>query len=104
MLSFGIKEAQRAEEFAKTNEQKETVLAVVRMMNIPITVQRQVGKKFKKLEAKICNSIVAVTKLKSKAAKAEAKLKSKEDKAEAKVSKQVEEKKAIAETSVNWSF
>lgn len=93
MLSFGIKEAERAEEFAKTKEQKETVLAVVRMMNIPITVQKQANKKAKKLEAKIGSNNQAVAKLKCKA-----------EKAEAKVTKQVKEKFAIAETSVNWSF
>lgn len=93
MLSFGIKEAKRAEEFAKTKEQKETVMAVVSMMNIPITVQKQASKKAKKLEAKIGTSNQTITKLQKK-----------KEKAEAKVIKQVKEKLAIAETSVNWSL
>jgi hypothetical protein len=92
MLSFGLKEARRAEEFAKTNEQKETVLAVVRMMNIPITVQKQASKKAKKLEASIGYDNQLVDKLKGKVAIAEGL-----------VNKHVTEKRAIAETSVNWS-
>jgi hypothetical protein len=93
MLSFGIKEAERAEEFAKTKEQKETVLAVVRMMNIPITVQKQASKKAKKLEAKIGVQNQVVNKLEGKVSVARTL-----------TSKHVSEKQAIATVSVNWAL
>lgn len=51
--SFGVKEAERAGEFAKTKEQKETVLAVVRMMDIPILIIDQVKKQVNRLTKSI---------------------------------------------------
>lgn len=93
MISFGIKEAKRAEEFAKTREQKDTVLAVVRMMNIPITLQKQASKKAKKLEGKIVSGNQKFNSLKNKMTKAMDE-----------VTKKVEEKKAVAEVSVSWAL
>lgn len=93
MISFGVKEAARAEEFAKTKEQKETVLAVVRMMNIPITVQKQANKKSKKLEAKIGVQNQVVNKLEGKVSKARTL-----------TTKHVSEKQALLNTQVSWSF
>ena len=93
MISFGIKEAERAEEFAKTKEQKDTVLAVVRMMNIPITLQKQASKKAKKLESKIATGNQKFNVLKNKMTKTMDE-----------VTKKVEEKKSVAEISVNWSL
>ncbi len=93
MLSFRIKEARRAEEFAKTQEQKETVLAVVRMMNIPITVNKQASKQAKKLESKIAFTNGLITRLQSKVEKAQAIL-----------DNEVQEKIGVSETSVNWSI
>ena len=60
LRKFGIKEAKRADTFAKTNDQRTTVLAVVRMLNIPIVIKEQVKAQvakfdtaFKKKKAKI---------------------------------------------------
>ena len=47
---FGIKEAKRADIFAKSANQRETVLAVVRMLNIPIVIKEQVKVQVAKLE------------------------------------------------------
>ncbi len=47
---FGVKEAQAAEEFAVTSEQKRTVLAVVKMLGMPINLAIEVGKKVAKLD------------------------------------------------------
>ncbi len=93
MLSFGIKEARRAEEFAKTQEQKETVLAVVRMMNIPIVVNKQASKQAKKLESKIAYTNGMIERFQSKVNQAQAIL-----------NNEVAEKTGISETSVNWSI
>ena len=92
-MKFGIKEAKKAAVFAKTKEQKDTVLAVVSMMNIPIVVSKQANNQAKKLNSVIDyeNTIVA-------------KLKAKVKKAEGLVTKHVEEKAVIAATSVDWSF
>ena len=60
-MKFGIEEARKAEVFAKTKEQKETVLAVVSMMSIPIVLKKQVEKRTKKLNAVVAfeNSIAS---------------------------------------------
>jgi hypothetical protein len=50
--NFGIKEAQAAGEFAKTREQKLTVLAVVRMLGMPILLTGEISKKITKLKRK----------------------------------------------------
>jgi hypothetical protein len=59
---FGVKEALAAGEFATTTEQKRTVLAVVKMLGLPITFKDQVAKQVgrltrstKKLSNKINN-------------------------------------------------
>lgn len=93
MISFGIKEARRAEEFAKTKEQKETVLAVVSMMNIPIVLNKQVNKKVKKLNAKIDNTNSELKKLTEKVATAHCK-----------IGERTLEKESITATSVDWSL
>ncbi len=71
---FGLEEAKRASEFAKTDEQRNTVLAVTRMFNIPIVVKQQAQKAinkfevaFKKKRVKIRNLDVKVSKLESRA-------------------------------------
>lgn len=50
---FGMAMAKRAGEFAKTEEQKRTVLAVVRMLDIPILVKEQCDTLCEKLTSKI---------------------------------------------------
>jgi mannose/fructose-specific phosphotransferase system component IIA len=91
-MKFGIREAQAAGLFARTREQKETVLAVVSMLNIPIVLQKQVNKKAKKLNTKITAEINNVTKAKKKA-----------DKAQKQVNKYSTDKDVIAATSVDWA-
>jgi hypothetical protein len=91
-MKFGIKEAQAAAVFAKTREQKETVLAVVSMLNIPIVVDKQVNKQAKKLNTQIDIDRKLVAKLKDSVKIAE-KL----------VCKNIEDKEVIAATLVDWA-
>jgi hypothetical protein len=49
MKKFGLKEASRAAEFAVTTDQKKTVLAVVKMLDVPITLAKEATKNAKKL-------------------------------------------------------
>lgn len=72
--NFGLKEAKRAGEFAKSKEQRSTVLAVVRLFNIPIIVKQQAAKvvakaelAFKKKRAKLKNFDAKVVRLESAA-------------------------------------
>ena len=68
-MKFGIIEAQKAEVFAKTKEQKETVLAVVSMMNIPIVLNNQVSKRAKKLDAVVAFENQIASRLRNKLVK-----------------------------------
>ncbi len=63
---FGIKEAKRADVFAKTGTQRETVLAVVRMLNIPVVIKEQVKARVSKLELAFKKKKAKVRKLKAK--------------------------------------
>ncbi len=47
--TFGVKEATAASVFARTKEQKLTVLAVVKMLGMPIKLTKEVTKKTRKL-------------------------------------------------------
>ena len=46
---FGVEEARLSEEFAKTKEQKDTVLAVMRVMRIPIKLKDEITNRTTKL-------------------------------------------------------
>ncbi len=92
-MKFGIIEAQKAGVFAKTKEQKETVLAVVSMMNIPIVLQKQVDKRTKKLTATVAFENQIVSRLMAKVVKAE-KL----------INKHVSEKQEITTTVADWTL
>ena len=63
---FGIKEAKRADLFAKSSTQRETVLAVVRMLNIPIVIKEQVKASIAKFEAAFKKKQKKVQKLRAK--------------------------------------
>ncbi len=65
---FGIVEAKRADIFAKTGTQRETVLAVVRMLDIPIVIKEQVKAQVSKLEIAFKKKQAKVFKYKTKAA------------------------------------
>jgi mannose/fructose-specific phosphotransferase system component IIA len=91
-MKFGIREAQAAGLFARSREQKETVLAVVSMLNIPIVVNKQVNKKARKLKAKIDTEINNVTKLNKKI-----------DKSQKQVDKHSKDKDVMAATLVDWA-
>ncbi len=67
--NFGLKEAKRASEFAKTDEQRRTVLAVTRMFNIPIVIKQQAVKVVSRMELAFKKKHVKIRKLdiKSKA-------------------------------------
>lgn len=63
--TFGIKEAIAAGEFATTKEQRRTVIAVVKMLGLPINLVAQVTKrtlKLKKVTANADKKIVALEK------------------------------------------
>ncbi len=70
-MKFGIKEAQKAGVFAKTKEQKETVLAVVSMMGIPNTLKKQADNRAKKLNSVVAFENQIVSRLMKKVQKAE---------------------------------
>ncbi len=63
---FGIEEAKRAEEFASTKEQRDTVLAVSRMFNIPIVIKAQVKARVTKLKLTLKKKSEKVIKLSTK--------------------------------------
>ena len=63
---FGLKEAQRAGEFAKTKEQRLTVLAVVKMLGMPITVQDEAKQKVTALESVIKRKSLKILKFENK--------------------------------------
>lgn len=92
MVRFGLKEAKRAEAFAKTREQKETVLAVVSMLNVPNVLKSQVNSKTQKLNNRInfANRVIA-------------KLKEKVKLAESLLCKNMEAKDEAVKTLVDWS-
>jgi hypothetical protein len=92
MVRFGLKEAKRAEAFAKTREQKETVLAVVSMLNVPNVLKRQVNKKASKLNDRISFGNKVLPKLKEKVKLAESLL-----------CKNMEAKDEAVKTLVDWS-
>ncbi len=92
-MKFGIKEAQKAEVFAKTREQKETVLAVVSMMSIPIVLKKQVVKRAKKLNAVVVFENQIASRLRKKLVKAESL-----------INKHEREEKEITTTVANWTL
>jgi hypothetical protein len=53
LTKFGITEAKKAGQFAKTKEQKETVFAMLGLMGVPVVL----GKQIDKLRAKLFNKI-----------------------------------------------
>ncbi len=66
---FGLAEAKRAGEFAKTDDQRKTVLAVVRMFGIPIAVEGQAMRKITNMDEAIKKSGVKISRLKEKMSK-----------------------------------
>ncbi len=88
---FGIKEAKAAGEFAKTKEQRLTVLAVVKMLGLPVILQGEVKSKVAKLE----DTFKKVT---GKAGKLKRKMKTLEGKAKTTVLQKYD----IIETGKDW--
>lgn len=66
MRKFGIEEALKASEFAKTKEQKLTVLAVVKMMGLPVVLGKEVKKKTVKLATNIAKAVIKINGLQKK--------------------------------------
>lgn len=64
--TFGVKEARAAGEFAKTKEQKLTVLAVVKMLGMTVNLTTQVRKQTGKLTATTKAIAAKIGKLQSK--------------------------------------
>jgi hypothetical protein len=64
---FGIKEANAASIFAKSKEQKETVVAMLGMLGIPILIKEQIGKAIGKLTKRILKNADKVSTLHDKA-------------------------------------
>lgn len=64
--TFGVKEATAAGEFAKTKEQKLTVLAVVKMLGMTVNLTTQVRKQTGKLTATTKAIATKIGKLNSK--------------------------------------
>ena len=62
-MKFGIEEAKRAGEFADTEEQRRTVLAVARLFNIPIVIKEQIKARVKKLGNAISKKNLKINKL-----------------------------------------
>lgn len=69
MNSFGIREAEAAGVFAKTPDQKQTVLAVVNMFGIPNVVATQINKRVIKTASIINKKINKCCALEKKLAK-----------------------------------
>ncbi len=69
---FGLKEARAASEFAKTKEQRLTVLAVVKMLGLPILVHGEAKARVSKLDVSFKNTTTKAGKLKKKIKKLEA--------------------------------
>ena len=66
LTKFGLKEAERAGEFAKTDDQRRTVLAVVNMFGIPIKIKESGKRKKEKLNSFVRRKDVLVGTLKTK--------------------------------------
>ncbi len=64
--TFGVKEARAADIFAKTKEQRLTVLAVVKMLGITINLKTQVKKQAEKLSTAIITIGKKANKLETK--------------------------------------
>ncbi len=90
--TFGIKEAKAASIFAKTKEQRLTVLAVVKMLGLPNILSGEVSKKV----AKFDTSSKTIT---NKAGRIKKKMKA----LEAKVAFNVLQKYDILEVDKEWS-
>lgn len=63
---FGVTEAIKAGEFAKTREQKLTVLAVVKMMSIPVRLKDEVVTRTTRLVNDITRKVTKIDNLSSK--------------------------------------
>ncbi len=66
LRKFGIEEAKKAGLFAKSKEQRSTVLAVANMFSIPIVIKAQVAAKVSKLELAFKKKQVVIKNLKKK--------------------------------------
>ncbi len=87
---FGVKEAEAAGEFAETKDQKKTVLAVVKMLGLPIKLVAQatnqthkLSKLITKKRTKITNAVCKVVDLEKKIDRLEDTVDTTEDKIEA---------------------
>lgn len=66
LRKFGVEEAASAGVFAKSKEQKETVLAMLVLMDIPVVIKQQVEKLRKKLGKKIFKKLDKIDALQEK--------------------------------------
>lgn len=64
--TFGLTEAKRANEFAKTDDQRKTVLAVARMFDIPIVIEREAVKRVANMDSAIKNNDTKIDRLQEK--------------------------------------
>jgi divalent metal cation (Fe/Co/Zn/Cd) transporter len=97
---FGIKEAEAAGKFAKNQEQRETVVAMLGLLGIPIVLKEQVAKITKKLTKKIAKTADNVCNLHEKSDR----LLSKVDVLETKIMLDETEREKTEETSQDWEF
>ncbi len=67
---FGVKEAKEASKFARTSEQKLTVLATMAMLGIRNEIKVQLKKVQKKSGGKVTKGLIKVGKVRSKLHKA----------------------------------
>ncbi len=63
---FGLLEAKRADEFAKTEDHRRVVLAVARMFGIPIVIDAQTTTKVARAEVSIGKGLLKIDKLNGK--------------------------------------
>jgi len=97
---FGIKEAEAAGKFARTQEQKETVVAMLGLLGIPIILKKQVTKITKKITTRIAKTADNVCNLHEKADRLHAKV----DVLETKIYSDETKREEAETTAQDWAF
>lgn len=104
---FGIKEAEAAGKFAKSQEQKETVVAMLGLLGIPIILKKQVAKITKKITTKIAKTADNVCNIHEKADRLHAKvdrLHAKVDVLEVQIMFDETKREETESTAQDWAF